>query len=198
MCDVQAARRTSLGRPSAILLLVSLAVVLVAADQITKQLAVTHLEPGVAQPFIGELLRLRLVFNPGAAFSLGAGSTWVFTILASVVLAFILIWLTPRVAHRGWAVGFGLLAAGVAGNLIDRLFRAPGPGRGHVVDFLELPNWPIFNIADMCIIAAAIVVVSLSLFTKTSWDTRPWEPVPEAATDTDEATGDDPNSERAQ
>lgn len=157
------------------------------ADQVTKQWAVSHLERGVSQPFIGEILQLRLVFNPGAAFSLGSNSTWLFTILASVVLAFILIWLTPRVTHRGWAIGFGLLTAGVAGNLIDRIFRDPAPGRGHVVDFLQLPNWPIFNIADMCIIAAAIVVVSLSLFTKSSWDSRPTE---QAEADTADVTAD--------
>ena len=64
--------------------------------------------------------------------------------------------------HVGWAVALGLLLAGVAGNLADRLLRDPGPFRGHVVDFLALPRWPVFNVADMCInVAGALVVVLL-------------------------------------
>ena len=68
-----------------------------------------------------------------------------------------------RVRHRGWAVAFGLLLAGVVGNLTDRLFRVPGPFRGHVVDFLALPHWPIFNVAVVCIDAAGALIVVLLL-----------------------------------
>jgi signal peptidase II len=60
-------------------------------------------------------------------------------------------------------VAIGLLCAGVAGNLTDRLFRPPGVLRGHVIDFLELPYWPVFNVADMCITAAAIMIMFLSV-----------------------------------
>lgn len=152
------------------------AAILVTVDQITKQWALDALEPGRSQPFLGEWLKLRLVFNPGAAFSLGADSTWIFTILAGAVTFFVLIFLTPRVRHLGWALGFGLLLAGVVGNLIDRIFRDPAPGRGHVIDFLELPNWPIFNVADISIVAAAILIIALSLFTRATWDgTTPQE-----------------------
>ena len=80
-----------------------------------------------------------------------------------VVLTFVIIKLVPRIGHPAWAVAIGLLCAGVAGNLTDRLFRAPGPLRGHVIDFLELPHWPIFNVADMCITAAAIMIIFLSI-----------------------------------
>ncbi|NLT30109.1 MAG: signal peptidase II [Propionibacterium sp.] len=153
-----------------------MAAILVTVDQITKQWALDALEPGRSQPFLGEWLKLRLVFNPGAAFSLGADSTWIFTILAGAVTLFVLIFLTPRVRHLGWALGFGLLLAGVVGNLIDRIFRDPAPGRGHVIDFLELPNWPIFNVADISIVAAAILIIALSLFTRATWDgTTPQE-----------------------
>ena len=100
---------------------------------------------------MGELLTLRLIRNPGAAFSQGEGFTWVFAVAAVLVLGFVGVRLVPRLGHVGWAVALGLLVAGVTGNLVDRIFRAPGPFRGHVVDFLQLPHWPIFNVADMCI-----------------------------------------------
>ena len=100
--------------------------------------------------------------NPGAAFSFATGATWVFTLIAVVVVVAVL-----RVARRlgstGWALALGLLLAGAVGNLTDRLLRAPAPGRGHVVDFLELPNWPIFNVADTAICAASVMVVVLAV-----------------------------------
>ena len=71
--------------------------------------------------------------------------------------------LVPRLGHPGWAVALGFLCAGVSGNLVDRLFRAPAPLRGHVVDFLQLPYWPIFNVADMCISTAAVMIVILAI-----------------------------------
>ena len=64
-----------------------------------------------------------------------------------------------RLAAPGWAIGLGFLLAGVLGNLTDRVFRAPGFLRGHVVDFLQLPHWPVFNVADMCINVAAVVII---------------------------------------
>ncbi|MGJ3507310.1 signal peptidase II [Enemella sp. A6] len=170
---MQAARRTPITRPTATALLLLVAATLVAADQVTKQWALNSLEPGEPRPFLGEWLKLRLVFNPGAAFSLGAESTWIFTILASAVTLFVLFFLAPRVVHLGWALGLGLLLAGVVGNLIDRIFRDPAPGRGHVIDFLELPNWPIFNVADMCIVAAAALIIILSIFTRAQWNGTP-------------------------
>ena len=70
------------------------------------------------------------------------------------------LWLSRRLGSTVWAVAFGLLLAGICGNLTDRLLREPGPLRGHVVDFLMLPHWPIFNVADMCInVAAALILV---------------------------------------
>jgi signal peptidase II len=63
---------------------------------------------------------------------------------------------------RGWAVALGLLLGGALGNLSDRVFRSPGPFRGHVVDWLELPHWPVFNIADSAIVAGGILAVLLA------------------------------------
>ena len=132
-------------------------------DLVTKIIAVTQLEPLAPVRLLGGLLTLRLIRNPGAAFSQGQRFTYVFAIAAIAVLCFVIIKLVPRIGHPAWAVAIGLLCAGVAGNLTDRLFRPPGVLRGHVIDFLELPYWPIFNIADMCITAAAIMIMYLSV-----------------------------------
>lgn len=137
-------------------------------DIITKQLAVKHLDPANPPVLFGGLLRLQLIRNSGAAFSLGAGYTPVFAVLATAALVFVIVVLLRRLGHVGWAVALGLLMAGVAGNLVDRIFRAPGVFRGHVVDYLQLPHWAIFNVADMCVCAAAALIVILAIFKNVS------------------------------
>jgi signal peptidase II len=132
-------------------------------DVITKVVAVGRLDPGEPIRLLGGLLTLRLIRNPGAAFSQGEQFTPVFATAAILVVGFVIVRLVPRLGHAGWAVALGLLCAGVAGNLTDRLFRAPGVFRGHVVDFLELPYWPVFNVADMCISAAALMIIILAM-----------------------------------
>jgi signal peptidase II len=107
-------------------------------------------------------LQLTLVRNPGAAFGLATGLTLLLTCVAAVVVL-VLLRMAGRLRDRGWAIAFGLLLGGATGNLVDRLFRQPGPFRGHVVDFLQLPNWPVFNIADSAICVAAALVVFRSL-----------------------------------
>ena len=134
-----------------------------AADILTKILVVERLEPASPVRLLGGVLTLRLIRNPGAAFSLGESFTFVFAVLSVAVLAFVVFRLAPALGHAGWAVALGLLCAGVSGNLTDRLFRAPGFLRGHVVDFLQLPRWPIFNVADMCITSAAVLIMLLSV-----------------------------------
>jgi signal peptidase II len=146
------------------------AVVGLSIDVATKIAAVTHLEPLVPVRLLGGLLTLRLIRNSGAAFSTGERFTYVFAIAAILVLGFVVIRLIPRIGHAGWAVALGLLCAGVSGNLVDRLVRPPGILRGHVVDFLELPHWPIFNVADMCICAAAVSIVILSVIKNVAID----------------------------
>ena len=170
MPDMQAARGTSLtdesaevadvpGRRRYLGLFAFVAAVLYVADQVTKNLAVEHLTGQPDKPLVGELLQLHLTRNAGAAFSTGTAFTEVLTCVAIAAVGVIL-WLSRRVGSRLWAVALGVLLAGVAGNLSDRLFRAPGPLEGHVVDFLMLPHWPIFNIADMCInVAAGLILV---------------------------------------
>ena len=131
-------------------------------DLVSKQLAVRELTGRPPVEVLGELLQLRLLRNPGAAFSAGVSFTPVISVLALVATVVVVVF-AFRVRHRGWAVALGLLLAGVAGNLVDRVFRAPGPFRGHVVDFFALPHWPVFNVADICIDVAGVLFVVLLL-----------------------------------
>jgi signal peptidase II len=132
-----------------------------AIDQVTKALAAGHLTPGEPRDLVGSLLRLDLTRNPGAAFSTGTSHTEFFTVLAIVALA-VTVYVALRAGTRMWAVALGVLAAGIAGNLTDRIARAPRGFSGHVVDFLELPHWPIFNVADVCINIAALLILILA------------------------------------
>jgi signal peptidase II len=128
-------------------------------DLVSKALAVAHLGGRPPVHVIGDLLTLYLARNPGAAFSTGTSYTVVLTFVA-LGAGILTLWVARRVVSIGWAFGLGFLMAGVLGNLTDRLFRPPGPFHGHVVDFLQLPHWPIFNVADMCInVAAALIIV---------------------------------------
>ncbi|MEX3504424.1 signal peptidase II [Corynebacterium sp. LK2510] len=130
-------------------------------DQAVKQLVLANLEPGVPVPVIGDWFRLLLLFNPGAAFSMGQGSTWLFT---TIQLAFVIgaLVAAPRIAHRGEAVGLAMIAGGALGNLIDRLAREPGFWFGHVVDYISVGSFAVFNLADAAItVGVAIFVVSI-------------------------------------
>jgi signal peptidase II len=140
------------------LLFVFVAIAAYAVDLGTKLLAVAHLKPDDPKNVLGGLLRLDLVRNPGAAFSTGTSYTLILSVIA-LVAAGVVIRFGRRLGDRTWAVALGLLLAGVCGNLTDRVFRAPGFLRGHVVDFLELPHWPVFNVADMLIDSAVLLIV---------------------------------------
>lgn len=132
-------------------------------DQFTKDAALTFLRMNQPIPFLGEVVQWRLTENDSAAFSLGWGITWIFTLLASiaVLLGLSLI----RMVHtKSWAVMLGVALGGVSGNLIDRLTRKPGFPNGHVIDFISIPfNFPIFNVADMCIFFVALFTVIRTL-----------------------------------
>jgi len=110
---------------------------------------------------VGSLLQLHLTNNPGAAFSIATNATWLLTIIAAVVIV-ATIFFARRLRSKPWACALGLLIGGALGNLTDRFVRAPGGGRGHVVDFLELPHWPIFNVADCCVVTAACLIALLA------------------------------------
>jgi len=154
-------------RPSAAGTIIAvLALVVLAADQFTKYLALENLPPEEPVHVIGDFLIFYLIRNPGAAFSLGEGVTWVFTIALTIV-SVVIIWLAAtRVRSRLWAVALGLLLGGVLGNLTDRALRAPGFPVGHVIDFINTP-WmmpAIYNVADMFIVTMMIGVALLVLF----------------------------------
>lgn len=132
------------------------------ADQLTKFLVVENLRLGEAVPVIGELLQLRYVKNPGAAFSIASGFTWVLSLVALGVTA-VIIYFAPRIRSKRWAAVFGLVLGGAFGNLTDRLFREPGFGIGHVIDFIQLGFFPaIFNVADIAITVSMALFVLLS------------------------------------
>lgn len=148
-------------RPRRYPLLLLVALVAIAVDFATKEWALATFRPGENVDVIGSFLQFTLVFNTGAAFSLGTGYTWVFTIIASVVVIGIG-YIGWRVRSLWWGVTLGLMMGGAAGNLVDRFFRDPAPLHGAVIDFIRLPNWPVFNIADSCVVVGACLVVALT------------------------------------
>ena len=143
-------------------LLGSVAVAGYLLDQGTKAWANAHLDPVRPREILGPVLKLHLTHNAGAAFSMATNATWVLTLIAIVVIG-VTIFAARRIGSRPWAVALGLLLAGAFGNLTDRFIRAPRGGQGHVVDFLELPHWPIFNVADMCVVSAAVLIALLAI-----------------------------------
>ena len=149
--------------PRRVRLLLAVAVFVIVADVISKAIAVAHIREYTDIHLIGNLLMLTLTRNGGAAFNLGGtGMTIVFTAIAASVVAYILR-ASRNLRSTGWAITLGLLLGGATGNLIDRIFRAPGFLRGDVIDWIELPHWPVFNVADSSIVCAGVLVVLLSL-----------------------------------
>jgi signal peptidase II len=138
------------------------AVVAYILDQVSKMWALRALVPGEPVGLVGDLLRLNLIRNAGAAFSIGNGNTWVMTLIAFGVLIFI-IRTASRIGSVVWAVALGLLLGGSLGNLTDRMLREPGPGRGHVVDFIDYFGLFIGNVADIAIVGAAAVIAVLAM-----------------------------------
>jgi signal peptidase II len=149
------------GRRRVGVLLIVAAVVAI-LDQVSKVLAVEHLSGGRVIEIIGEYFQLRLIRNPGAAFGLGGEFT---VILAVVMVAVIVIILrmSRRLVSLPWAIGLGALLGGAIGNLGDRLFREPGPMRGHVIDFIDYAGFFVGNIADIAIVGGAALIALLSI-----------------------------------
>ncbi|GGK95890.1 signal peptidase II [Curtobacterium luteum] len=138
------------------------AVVVVAFDQTAKALVVAHLPYGQVVPVLGGALQFLYVRNPGAAFSFAVNMTWVFSIVSAAVVVAIVVF-ARRIRSMWWAIVLGMLLGGALGNLLDRLFREPGFGRGHVVDFISTP-WmmpAIYNIADSFICVSMVIFVLL-------------------------------------
>ena len=141
-------------------------------DQLTKVWAVTSLEGKPPVVLIGDwlgdgigpLFELRVIRNSGAAFGLGAfgpASTLVLSLIAIAVVV-VLIRFVSKISDLWWALALGLLLGGALGNLVDRLTRSPGVLRGRVVDFFALPNFPIFNVADVSLTIAVILILVMT------------------------------------
>jgi signal peptidase II len=149
--------------PRALGLLAVIAVVAYGLDQGSKYLVTTNLELNETVPVLGEVLQLHYVTNPGAAFSIATGFTWVLSVVAIGAIVFI-VWFAPRIRSLGWAAMFGLVLGGAFGNVTDRLTRPPGFGVGHVIDFIQVWGFPaIFNVADIAVVSAMGLFLLLSL-----------------------------------
>jgi signal peptidase II len=167
--------------------LASTAVGIVLIDQVTKAWAVAYLQPRIESGegpiyLIDPLLRLTYVENTGAAWGLGAGYTWIFTIVA-VVVGVVIVRFARTITSRAWALALGGLLGGLLGNLIDRLTRPPGPGLGSVVDFIGLPNFPVFNVADIAITCSAVAMIILA-----------WRGIPLSESEPNGSSSDDSSS----
>jgi len=135
------------------------AALIVLADQVIKNAVIAQLTPQQSYDWLGSVVRLYLTFNNSAAFSMGWGITWIFTLI-SACAAIALLWFGLRARTQFWSALAGLALGGVLGNLTDRLFRAPGFPSGQVVDYIQIPfNFPIFNLADSAICVAAALTV---------------------------------------
>ena len=131
-------------------------------DSISKDLAQRFLEDVQAKPLIGNFLKLTYVRNSGAAFSFVQNASFMLAAFAIFAL-FVLAYWTPRINSLPWALVFGLLLGGTLGNLTDRTFRGTGGILdGEVIDWIQLPHWPIFNLADSAIVVAALLATWLS------------------------------------
>jgi signal peptidase II len=130
-------------------------------DLATKIWAVNNLSYKSNINVIGDIFQLTLVRNPGAAFSFASGATIFLSIFGLIVMTAILYY-SPQITSKGWAVVLGLVLGGILGNMVDRIFREPGVLRGHVIDWLQVPNFPVFNIADSAIVIAALISMVLT------------------------------------
>lgn len=149
-------RRTSLVQR-----LFSLATLIWALDFLTKNWAIENLSSS-PRKILGSFLQLTLLRNPGAAFSMATGFTIIFTSI-SIAVAIFITRKAAQITSPGWVYVAGLVLGGVLGNLTDRIFREPGFLYGHVIDWIELPNWPVFNIADSAIFIAAGIAILLTI-----------------------------------
>jgi signal peptidase II len=150
-----------------VLVLSATALIALALDQWVKHLSTENLDPDEPVRILGGLIYLSLLRNSGAAFSFGSAYTWIFPVITLVVIGWIC-WMATKLRSVPWAVSLGLVLGGALGNLTDRLFRAPGPFQGHVVDMISAfapggEKFAVFNIADSCLTVGVCLAVLLEL-----------------------------------
>jgi signal peptidase II len=160
---------------------IGVALFVLAVDVVSKIIVVHELAHHAPIRLLGGFTTLVLLRNSGAAFSIGTSATIVFTLIAAAVIIYIL-----RTARKlrslPWAITLGLLLGGATGNLSDRIFRSPGLFRGDVVDWIEWPHWPVFNLADSAIVCGGVLAVLLAILglrMDGTRETRGSEPEPE-------------------
>jgi signal peptidase II len=129
-------------------------------DYSTKAAAIKFLADEPVK-ILGSFLRLNLTFNSGAAFSLASSATILLSTFSMIAVA-VIFYFSRKVKSTPWAIALGLVLGGVFGNLSDRIFRNPGGLQGEVVDWIQIPNWPVFNIADTAVVSAAVLITILS------------------------------------
>ncbi len=152
------------GRGTVLVGIALIAAVLAIADQMTKDWAESNLPLLDPQPFLGEFLQLTLLYNTGAAWGMGSEITPVVTCLQIAIVLGVLLFAFTSVRSLRYTLALGLITGGALGNIHDRLLRDPSPFHGAVVDFLELPHWPVFNVADIGVVGGALLIVALGLF----------------------------------
>ena len=154
-------------KPRRVGLLAAVAGTVVILDLLTKIIVVATIDPNEPVKVLGGLVYISLIRNPGAAFSMATGMTWLLALVA-IAVVIVIIRMAPRLRSTPWAVSLGLVLGGAIGNLIDRIFRSPGILQGHVVDFVSVfgPNaeyFPVFNVADSAITIGGISLVITAL-----------------------------------
>ncbi|SCG46777.1 signal peptidase II [Micromonospora coxensis] len=154
-------------RRRAVVVLASIALVALLADLLTKHLALLNLDDRPPVRLLGGAVYLTLTRNSGAAWSIGADHTWIFPLITIGVVGWIA-WMALRLRSLPWAISLGLVLGGALGNLVDRIFRAPGHFVGHVVDMVSLFDpygrvWPVFNLADSALVSGVVLAVLLEL-----------------------------------
>jgi signal peptidase II len=183
-------------RPALLWLFAGLTVFAYAFDQLTKLWVTSTMVEGERIPVLPPLLHWYYIRNSGAAFSIGENITWVFSIIMATVSVVILLQLR-RLGSRWWAIALGLLLGGALGNLTDRLFREPSFAMGHVVDFIQLPNFAIFNIADSAVVSAVAIICLLTLRgIGLDGSRQPAKAEQGSATEHDSAIGQDSSAEQ--
>jgi len=168
---MQAARGTALtaqppgeggqDRPRRVAIVIAVACVVYVADVISKVAVVATFRPGEQVRLLGGLVTLRVLRNSGAAFSIGTSMTIVFSVIAVGVIIFI-VRNARRLVSLPWAIAAGMVLGGATGNLTDRILRSPGAFTGNVVDWIQLPHWPVFNVADSSIVCGGLLAVLLA------------------------------------